>query len=79
MSRGKPGPEATVVYKHTMRYERQDVADAVKALATSQGSLSRAVEELLIVALGLNAKHADHDQQQLPLHHDTPQDEMVAA
>ncbi len=77
MSRGKPGPAATVVYKHTMRYERQDVLDAVKALAASRGSLSRAVEELLVVALGLGDRPSAADQ--LPLDHDKPRDPKVAA
>ncbi|TDD03845.1 hypothetical protein [Nonomuraea diastatica] len=79
MSRGKPGPDATVVYKHTLRYEREDVADAVKALAASQGSLSRAVEELLVVALGLGNGRTDDEQQQLPLDREEPRDEKVAA
>ncbi|MEV4364609.1 hypothetical protein [Nonomuraea sp. NPDC049625] len=77
MSRGKPGPDATVVYKHTMRYERQDVLDAVRALAASRGSLSRAVEELLVVALGLGDRPLA--AQQLPLDQGKPKDKVAAA
>ncbi|SEU46747.1 hypothetical protein SAMN05421811_127135 [Nonomuraea wenchangensis] len=79
MSGSRPGRDATVIYKHTMRYERQDVLDAVRALAASRGSLSRAVEELLASALGLGDQRPDDEQQQLTLGQSTPHDRMVAA